>query len=620
MKHLLKISMVIAIVAIAMTGCKKDDDKKEKPTPGGGTMQEIVLQGIVTDVHGAALGGVRVTSGTASTTTTNGGTFLFTEAEIVNKRAVIKFEKNGYFTLTRSGVKQDEMFIEVVLVSKGDSDISRKTTFDASKGTNMKIGKMEVVLPPSAVMRADGSTYNGTVNADMLYLDPNNENFAAMMPGGDLAGIREDESESVLISYGMTNVNLTDNAGNPLQLNGSTPSTLTFPIPAGLENNPPETIPLWSFDEQKGIWIEEGVSTLVGNAYVGTVTHFSWVNCDTPEKVKKIRGLVVDCHEIPVPNIKVTFQASIGETTTYTNSDGEYTSIAPLDIPVTITVVTTWGDSDSVIIPAGGTPGETQTAQKLSVECGVTIKGKVVDCKNNPSAWACVKVGQKELYANNSGEYSTIIAKETPVTVKVVEGSDSEDVPGQPAGTIYKVRDLKFCNDDEGEPETGSDTDKGAIRYFMPDMDELANASLVMTFDQQWKRVRTDSFYETEDFTMHMIMLMDNIAKETWMYYSMYDTWEKYDYSPTEDATQYSSTEEMLQARGFTKEGNTVIIGKLCHIYSGTEDGHAVKYAIWNGLILLFEYDGEVMLRAKAVTLDVPAKFFNKATIDVDWI
>jgi len=362
MKTIFKFSMWIAILTIAMVGCKKDnsDNPKDPKT----TMQSVTLRGIVNDINGAPLGGVRVTTGTLIATTGNDGKFSFQQASVIDRRAVIKFEKDGYFTNTRSGVKEDEMYIKAVLQPKGNSNISMKATFASSSAKTLEVAAgMKVELPASSVERADGSAYSGTVNADMLYLDPNNENFASMMPGGDLAAITSNNNEVMLISWGMTNVNLTDNAGKPLQLKKGSPATLTFPIPAGMENNPPATIPLWHFDEEKGIWVESGVATLQGDVYVGQATHFSWVNLDEPAKRVTIKGKVVDCKGDPVSFVQVKADQTAG----VTNSKGEYTVVVPEQTPVTLSV-TANGGSDSQYVP--GQPGNTTyTAQNLKVPC-----------------------------------------------------------------------------------------------------------------------------------------------------------------------------------------------------------------------------------------------------------
>ena len=106
--------------------------------------------------------------------------------------------------------------------------------------------------------------------------------FEGMMPGGDLSAQRTDGSSTMLLSYGMTAVNLTDNNGNKLQLKEGSEATLTFPIPVSMKDNLPASIPLWSFNEKTGLWEEEGLAELKGDVYVGKVKHFSWVNLDEP--------------------------------------------------------------------------------------------------------------------------------------------------------------------------------------------------------------------------------------------------------------------------------------------------------------------------------------------------
>jgi len=367
MKKNFIIFFLIAVVAIAVIGCKKNATPDE-PT---GNMQSVVLKGVVHDTQGNSLSGVKVITGTQSAVTDHKGEFSFSQVEVISKRAVLKFEKSGYFTLTRSREKQGEMFIDAVLHPMGNSDISQRTTFEAGKEATLKVGGMKVALSASSIMRADGTAYSGNVTANMLYLDPTKENFAGMMPGGDLAGLRNNGSESMLVSYGMTKVELTDNSGNALQLKSNLPAEVTFPIPEGMENNPPETMPLWSFDEAKGIWIEEGIAIRQGNLYVGTVNHFSWVNLDDPKERVTLKGKV-RCEEdnSPVPFEKV----SGGQTATYTNSKGEYTMAVPANTPVTVSVEAA-GGSDAQNVP-GYQGDSTHEIPTLFVPCDGDTPGE----------------------------------------------------------------------------------------------------------------------------------------------------------------------------------------------------------------------------------------------------
>ena len=233
--------------------------------PVDAVMRDMALSGVVRNTGGEPVEGVGVSTGTLTATTDEAGFFAFTRAATVNGRTVIRFEKDGYFPITRSSVEEDEMMIEIVMQVRGNTDVSLRTSFSASESRTLSVGDMKMEVPASSVVRADGSAYSGSVNADMFYLDPNNGNFNELMPGGDLAAIRSNSSEAQLISYGMTEVRLADESGNPLQLKDGAASRLTFPIPAGMESNPPAVIPLWYFDEERGLWIEEGTATLQGN-------------------------------------------------------------------------------------------------------------------------------------------------------------------------------------------------------------------------------------------------------------------------------------------------------------------------------------------------------------------
>ena len=334
MKRAIKLEMfaMLIISASMLVSCKDKDAPDDNPVQID--MQNLTLTGTVCDTDGNPLGGALVSTGALNATTGADGKFVFEQAATVNHRVVVRFEKSGYFALTRSGVKADEMTLDAVMRHKGNDGTSSQVSFGAGEGKTLTAGGMKAVIPALALVRADGSAYTGTVKADMLYLDQNDDDFAEAMPGGDLAAIRSDNGEVQLLSYGMTEISLTDNAGNPLQLKDGVRSELTFPIPAGMENSPPATIPLWYFDDERGIWVEEGVATLQGNEYVGSVTHFSWHNLDIPAERVTIRGTVTDCANKPVSYVKV----SVEQTASLTNSKGEYSVFVPANTPVTVTV------------------------------------------------------------------------------------------------------------------------------------------------------------------------------------------------------------------------------------------------------------------------------------------
>ncbi|MDR2496090.1 MAG: carboxypeptidase-like regulatory domain-containing protein [Tannerellaceae bacterium] len=336
-------------------------------------MQDVTLAGTVRDAEGRPLAGVSVSTGGLSVSTGSDGTFSFGKAATVDNRAIVRFEKSGYFGLTRSGVKESEMELDVVMRLKGNGNASSQASFGATESKTLSVGAMQAVIPAAALVTADGSAYTGTVRADMLYLDPNDADFAEAMPGGDLAAVRSNSSTAQLLSYGMTEIALTDNAGNPLQLKPGASSELSFPIPAGMENDPPATIPLWYFDEERGLWVEEGRATLQGNVYKGSVSHFSWHNLDVPAERVTIKGKVTDCENLPVPYVKV----SVEQTAAVTNSRGEYSVFVPAGTPVSVTVKSKDYDgySPEVSHNVPGRPGGSTVTQDIKLPCRTQAPG-----------------------------------------------------------------------------------------------------------------------------------------------------------------------------------------------------------------------------------------------------
>jgi hypothetical protein len=116
---------------------------------------------------------------------------------------------------------------------------------------------------------------------------------------GDLTGIGKDGKPVRLSSYGAVSVSLRDMGGKPLNIAKGKSALIRLPIDGNLVGGSPNTIKLWSFDENKGVWIEEGIATKNGNAYVGKVTHFSAVNMDLDSTTGACTRIKVDTSIFP---------------------------------------------------------------------------------------------------------------------------------------------------------------------------------------------------------------------------------------------------------------------------------------------------------------------------------
>lgn len=322
------------VSAFMFTACSSSDDDGGGQGGGGDLpipMTMAKLSGFVYTSYGAPLAGVTVTSGTTTVTTNEHGAFTLSSVKIQNGRSIVKFSHPFYNDIVRSVEAKDGDVWEVTLLDK----IS--TSFDASAGKTLAtIEGMKVDIPANAVKTTNGDAYTGTVNMEMSYLSPNDENFTSSMPGGDLAATGYGEKDPSnpnpqLISYGMTNVSLSDADNNPLLLDGK--ATLTFPAPDGLEAH--EKIPLWSFNEETGLWDYEGEAIKQDDGtYKGEVEHFSWHNLDYPEKRATCKVVVKDANGRAIGFQKVI----VGQVQATTDENGEFSCNVPIKTPFDVAV------------------------------------------------------------------------------------------------------------------------------------------------------------------------------------------------------------------------------------------------------------------------------------------
>ena len=305
------------------------------------SMYMSVLSGFILEPDGTPIQNVKVTSGSESCLSGPDGGFVLDKVNSVNGRTVVNFNCNGYFDLVRSMPTVSGDVWEVTMIPTWGSNENVISTYErvSNELSASTTSGMKIELPAYGLKYADDDSpisSSSWVDAQILYLNPDDDNFATMMPGGDLAAIRTDNSQAQLVSYGMVNVSLSIN-GNKAQLADGKPATLTFPVPEKFKDNKPSEIPLWSFDETNGIWKEEGVATYNSqdDVYEGQVTHFSWVNLDYPESRATLKINVKDQAGNVIPNQAVNID---GQTTYYTDAKGVIECYVPINTDFYVTV------------------------------------------------------------------------------------------------------------------------------------------------------------------------------------------------------------------------------------------------------------------------------------------
>ena len=239
-----------------------------------------LISGFVTDENDAPVPSASVEAGGIITYTDKYGYFEVKNTLVVQNAATVTVNKPTHFKAIKTFISAEGKmaFFRIKLMPKTIAG-----TINASSGGNIALPNGLIIsLPPNAMVNANtNASYTGTVNVAARLISATDPDLERIMPG-NLQGLNGSNNLQLLTTYGMAAIELTGSAGESLQLAPLKKAQLTLPIPAAIQSNAPASIPLWYFNETKGLWMEEGTALKTGNTYTGEVSHFSFWNCDYP--------------------------------------------------------------------------------------------------------------------------------------------------------------------------------------------------------------------------------------------------------------------------------------------------------------------------------------------------
>ncbi len=455
-------NILYIFTAVLCFSCQKDlslENGNVVQLPDLATKISSSVSGFVTDENGAAVMGAAVQFGTSNITTDKYGYFEAKNVQVVKEAAVITVNKTGYFKGIKTYMAKEgkAAFFRIKLISKttvGNINGSSGGTVSLANGLSIK-------LPAGAVVNAaTNAAYAGTVNVAAYWINPEAADLNQIMPG-DLRGINTDGAIKLLQTFGMAAVELRGASGELLQIASGKKATLTLPIPSSLSASAPATIPLWYFDEAKGLWKQEGSATKTGNAYVGDVSHFSFWNWDVPGNYVQFNCTLKNAAGNPLPYtlVKITVVGTNNYGWGYTDLSGYVGGAVPSNANLLLEVFANF----SCLTPLHS---QTFTTTNVNISLGVitvpsannlaTINGTVTNCANTPVTNGYIIVVEGNFYTkyplNNLGAYS--INKffcSFPQTITLI----GEDIANalQSAGVPYVVNsgtntvgNIQACN------------------------------------------------------------------------------------------------------------------------------------------------------------------------------
>jgi uncharacterized protein (TIGR02145 family) len=385
--------LLLLSVLVLFSHCKKDSSNNDSTTSEivnvqNKRLEKVVpdattsafLLGIVLDENGNPLSDVEVVTGDKSQITDSEGIFVFGEITLNKDYTVVSAQKTGFmkgfrtFSPTTGAINK----VEIRLQSRGVAQ-----NINAANGGEVifESGKVKLNFPVGSIADAEGKPYSGDVKVFAKYINPDSEGFSSTMPGS-LIGLTDNNELSGMISYGMANVELTDNIGNPLQVAGGKKVKITMPA---IKDAPTE-MPVWHFNEKYGLWVEAGRAAKTGSNYSFEANHFSAWNLDVyaNNSIAKVTITLNSSTNQAIANQKIDIYTSDFKNrlrTVFTDNNGQFTLLqSPRNLRLRI--ITGCQNIDKTL--AIDNENETVTLSNLTGNVNLyKIIGKAKDCEIN---------------------------------------------------------------------------------------------------------------------------------------------------------------------------------------------------------------------------------------------
>ena len=399
---------------------------------------EIATATISGEVSGSAgLSGVAVTGG-GKTTVTDGNGFFSLEVEVPDDgRVVLNFSRTGRIPASRVVyVEEDGAYA----VSQTLRQPTASTTIDLSDEANDTLsvdngtGTHKMTL--ENLRGALGET--GVVDVSTYYGDPTSDDGRDAFPGNFMAASPEEneepaegEGDILLESVVFTDITVLAGDEKVSELDGWIKVEMRLPDELQDRYQAGEYIEWWSFDEERGIWIQEhafpeghsereiqsdGYShavifthpdegVLYARAYA---SHLSWWNVDVPVDQHAVVCVdVVGDNQQPLRNVQVEARGVTFQSSTYGNTDDEGRACMTVKRseegadPETVTVHARIGSISKQYVVTDSQEGDVATDQVyVPTEDGSTIRN------TNPENW--LVLANKLVLAYDGEVYGTV--------------------------------------------------------------------------------------------------------------------------------------------------------------------------------------------------------------------
>jgi hypothetical protein len=430
----------ILLVLIGITLLFTQSCKKIKSDEGILANNNVIanIHGLVTNELGTInIENAIVSIGSYTTQTDKNGYFCFKNVSVPKHATTVYINKSNFFKGSRTFMVKEKQtnVVKIGLIEKGTPE-----TFISSTGGVINVSSdLSIKFPSNGIVnKATNTIYNGQVLVYAHKIDPTTEVGRNSMPG-DLRGKNINNKECLLQSFGMMVAELYSTNGQLLQIASGSEVEISMKIPNSLLSNSPTTIPLWYFDEEKGIWIEEGQASLIADKYVGKVNHFSFWNCDLSAPAIDLEMILVDQNGSFLSGYTIQLINISNNDTSYgyPNSTGWVGGLVYQNATLTLNV---YPPSNICGFSSPSLYSQTIVTSSANINLGTItvpittvnsciISGTIVDCSSNPISNSCVILMPYFLVItpNSLGQFSYTLpcTPTAPITINTYDITNS---------------------------------------------------------------------------------------------------------------------------------------------------------------------------------------------------
>lgn len=387
----------VCLLGMSLAGCGSDRESETKPVNEEAMLQKNVSALILSSNSNALAAAEIVIAGQTFKTDGFGKAAFTVQIPKSATHVVVAVKKDGFISQSlRIEAGQLEQLSANLLNVKQTVSIAK---IEEAQVIQSVYQNAQITIPENAFVLPNGQPATGAVTVAFTPWDITAADLNAMPANG----VARDAQGNIvnLISAGMITATFTNAAGQKLQLAAGKTADIQMDLPVASINNQKllvgSSIPMWHFDEAKGLWIEEGVGQVVaslssttGLAVHATVSHFSTWNWDF--KFANAGSVFVQCQSasVAVPcHITAKVKLKDGSALTKVNSiSAQGTTIINMpsegsidwtakDITGTLIGEKTSGTSGNVIIDLGAPTTKNFVKCELANGTAVACSGKL---------------------------------------------------------------------------------------------------------------------------------------------------------------------------------------------------------------------------------------------------